>query len=142
VVIVEWAWVELNYRPHAYRAGLCASEYGLEVLTSLPFTNILLSMSRIQEHLAPSTNSHRASRITSTKARPSGASTTLLILERRESVGHFAHLNGVTQKGKAGMTTRAAPFSPRGAPQKARAFGTRLILIPSSRLSLLPSLRP
>jgi len=43
----EWAWVELNYRPHAYQAASYEHELGSEVLTSLPFTNILLSMSRI-----------------------------------------------------------------------------------------------
>jgi hypothetical protein len=42
-----WAWVELNYRPHAYQAALYEREIGSEVPTRLPFTNILLSMSRI-----------------------------------------------------------------------------------------------
>jgi hypothetical protein len=44
--------VELNYRPHAYQAASCEHESGSEVPTRLPFTNILLSMSRIYEHLA------------------------------------------------------------------------------------------
>jgi hypothetical protein len=48
----EWAWVELNYRPHAYQAASYEHEIGSEVPTRLPFTNILLSMSRIYEHLA------------------------------------------------------------------------------------------
>jgi hypothetical protein len=37
----------LNYRPHAYQAASHEHELGSEVLTSLPFTNILLSMPRI-----------------------------------------------------------------------------------------------
>ncbi len=48
----SWAWVELNYRPHAYQAASYEHNIGLEVPTRLPFTNILLSMSPIQEHLA------------------------------------------------------------------------------------------
>ncbi len=48
----SWAWVELNYRPHAYQAASYEHELGSEVPTRLPFTNILLSMSRIYEHLA------------------------------------------------------------------------------------------
>ena len=47
-----WAWVELNYRPHAYQAASYEHEIGSEVPTRLPFTNILLSMSRIHEHSA------------------------------------------------------------------------------------------
>ena len=47
-----WAWVELNYRPHAYQAASYEHELGSEVPTRLPFTNILLSMSRIYERLA------------------------------------------------------------------------------------------
>jgi hypothetical protein len=43
----EWAWVELNYRPHAYQAASYEHEIGSEVPTRLPFTNILLSISRI-----------------------------------------------------------------------------------------------
>jgi hypothetical protein len=50
--LIEWAWVELNYRPHAYQAGSYERELGLEILPSLPFTNILLSTSRIYEHIA------------------------------------------------------------------------------------------
>ena len=46
------AWVELNHRPHGYRAGLSERELGSEVPTRLPFTNILLSISRIYEHPA------------------------------------------------------------------------------------------
>jgi len=42
-----WAWVELNYRPQAYQAASHEHELGSQVLTRLPFTNILLSMSRI-----------------------------------------------------------------------------------------------
>ena len=42
-----WAWVELNYRPHAYQAGSYEHELASEVPTSLHFTNILLSMSCI-----------------------------------------------------------------------------------------------
>jgi hypothetical protein len=42
-----WAWVELNYRPHAYQAASYEHELGSEVPTRLPFTNILLSISRI-----------------------------------------------------------------------------------------------
>ena len=42
-----WAWVELNYRPHAYQAPSYEPELSSEVPTRLPFTNILLSMSRI-----------------------------------------------------------------------------------------------
>jgi hypothetical protein len=42
-----WAWVELNYRPHAYQAASYEYELGSEVLTSLRFTNTLLSLSRI-----------------------------------------------------------------------------------------------
>jgi hypothetical protein len=42
-----WAWEELNLRPHAYQAASYEREIGLEVHTRLPFTNILLSMSRI-----------------------------------------------------------------------------------------------
>ena len=41
-----WAWVELNYRPHAYQAGSREHALRLEVLTGVHFTNILLSMSR------------------------------------------------------------------------------------------------
>jgi hypothetical protein len=48
----SWAWVELNYRPHAYQAASYEHEIGSEVPTRLPFTNILLSISRIYEHLA------------------------------------------------------------------------------------------
>ncbi|HEX7423239.1 MAG TPA: hypothetical protein VF311_05035, partial [Terriglobales bacterium] len=47
-----WAWVELNYRPHAYQAVSYEYELGSEVPTRLPFTNILLSFSRIHEHSA------------------------------------------------------------------------------------------
>ena len=47
----SWAWVELNYRPHAYQAASCEHELRSEVPTRLPFTNILLSPSPIQEHL-------------------------------------------------------------------------------------------
>src|SRR6266404_1692659 len=47
-----WAWVELNYRPHAYQAASYEHELGSEVPTRLPFTNILLSFSRIHEHSA------------------------------------------------------------------------------------------
>ena len=47
VIVLEWAWVELNYRPHAYQAGSHEHALRLEVLTGLHFTNILLSMSRI-----------------------------------------------------------------------------------------------
>ena len=43
----SWAWVELNYRPHAYQAASYEHEIGSEVPTRLPFTNILLSISRI-----------------------------------------------------------------------------------------------
>ena len=43
----RWAWVELNYRPHAYQAASYEHELGSEVPTRLPFTNILLSISRI-----------------------------------------------------------------------------------------------
>jgi hypothetical protein len=38
--------------PHAYQAGSYEREFGSEVLTRLPFTNILLSMSRIYEYFA------------------------------------------------------------------------------------------
>src|ERR1700694_1605551 len=48
----SWAWVELNYRPHAYQAASYEHEIGSEVPTRLPFTNILLSFSRIHEHSA------------------------------------------------------------------------------------------
>jgi hypothetical protein len=41
------AWVELNYWPHAYQAGSYEHEFGLDILTSLHLTNILLSKSRI-----------------------------------------------------------------------------------------------
>jgi hypothetical protein len=41
-----------QYRPHAYQADSNEHELGSEVPTRLPFTNILLSMSRIQEHFA------------------------------------------------------------------------------------------
>jgi hypothetical protein len=41
---LSWAWVELNYRPHAYQAASYEHEMGSEVHTSLPFTNILLSI--------------------------------------------------------------------------------------------------
>src|SRR5450759_3126736 len=51
-ISAKWAWVELNYRPHAYQAASYEHEIGSEVPTRLPFTNILLSMSRIYEHLA------------------------------------------------------------------------------------------
>ena len=37
-----WAWVELNYRPHAYQAGSYEHEFTSEVLTRLAFRNILL----------------------------------------------------------------------------------------------------
>ena len=47
----SWAWVELNYRPHDYRAASYEHELGSEVLTRLPFTNFLLSISRIQMNL-------------------------------------------------------------------------------------------
>jgi hypothetical protein len=47
----SWAWVELNYRPHAYQAGSCEHELGSEVPIRMPSTNILLRISRIQEHL-------------------------------------------------------------------------------------------
>jgi len=47
-----WAWVELNYRPHACQAASYEHDLGSEVPTRLPFTNILLSISRIQQHLA------------------------------------------------------------------------------------------
>ena len=47
LVVLVWAWVELNYRPHAYQAGSPEHALRLEVLTGLHFTNILLSMSRI-----------------------------------------------------------------------------------------------
>src|SRR5947207_3014062 len=39
------AWVELNYRPHAYQAGSHQNEFGSEVHARPPFTNILLSIS-------------------------------------------------------------------------------------------------
>jgi hypothetical protein len=42
----------LNYRPHAYQAPSYERELGSEVPTRLPFTNILLSLSCICEHLA------------------------------------------------------------------------------------------
>jgi len=44
IISDSWAWVELNYRPHAYQAASYEHELGSEVLTSLPFTNILLSI--------------------------------------------------------------------------------------------------
>jgi len=44
------AWVELKYRPHAYQAPPYEHEFASEVLTSLPFTNAVLSKSRIQEN--------------------------------------------------------------------------------------------
>src|SRR6266404_1668836 len=47
-----WAWVELNYRPHAYQAGLYEREFDSEIPIRLPFTNTLLRTSRIREHLA------------------------------------------------------------------------------------------
>ena len=34
VGLIEWAWVELNYRPHAYQARSYECEIGLEVLLS------------------------------------------------------------------------------------------------------------
>ena len=46
------AWLELNYRPHAYQAASYEHELGSEVPTRLPFTNILLSFSRIHEDSA------------------------------------------------------------------------------------------
>jgi hypothetical protein len=52
LILLVWAWVELNYRPHAYQAASYEHESGSEVPTRLPFTNILLSMSHIYEHLA------------------------------------------------------------------------------------------
>jgi hypothetical protein len=55
----SWAWVELNYRPHAYQAASYEHELGSEVPTRLPFTNILLSTSRIYEHLRVFANSLR-----------------------------------------------------------------------------------
>jgi hypothetical protein len=42
----------LNYRPHAYQAASYEHEIDLDVPTRLPFTNILLSISRTYEHLA------------------------------------------------------------------------------------------
>src|ERR1700719_2262611 len=48
----SWACEELNLGPHAYQAASYEHELGSEVPTRLPFTNILLSMSRIYEHLA------------------------------------------------------------------------------------------
>jgi hypothetical protein len=39
-------------RPHAYQAASYEHELGSELRTRLPFTTILLSISRIQEHLA------------------------------------------------------------------------------------------
>ena len=60
-----WAWVELNYRPHAYQAGSYEHELGSKVLLRPTFTNILLSKSRlknvlraVREHFAHS-NGHR-----------------------------------------------------------------------------------
>ena len=47
-----WAWVELNYRPHAYQAASYEHELGSEVPTRLPFTKIALSTSRIYQHPA------------------------------------------------------------------------------------------
>jgi hypothetical protein len=47
LILLVWAWVELNYRPHAYQAASYEHKSGSEVPTRLPFTNILLSMSRI-----------------------------------------------------------------------------------------------
>ncbi len=44
LVLLKWAWVELNYRPHAYQAASNEHELGSEVPTSLPFTNIPLSI--------------------------------------------------------------------------------------------------
>jgi hypothetical protein len=41
----SWAWVELNYRPHAYQAASYEHELSSEVPTRLPFPNILLSIS-------------------------------------------------------------------------------------------------
>ncbi len=43
----SWACEELNLGPHAYQAASYEHELGSEVPTRLPFTNILLSMSRI-----------------------------------------------------------------------------------------------
>ncbi|MGZ6515271.1 MAG: hypothetical protein ACXVD8_10180, partial [Actinomycetota bacterium] len=50
--LAKWAWVELNYRPHAYQAASYEHELGSEVPTNLPFTTSLLSISRILEHPA------------------------------------------------------------------------------------------
>jgi hypothetical protein len=47
----SWVWVE-ELPPHAYQAASHEHEIGFEVPTRLPFTNILLSTSRIYEHLA------------------------------------------------------------------------------------------
>ena len=47
IISDSWTWVELNYRPHAYQAASYEHEIGSEVPTRLPFTNILLSISRI-----------------------------------------------------------------------------------------------
>jgi hypothetical protein len=52
----SWAWVDLNYRPHAYQAPSYEHELGSEVPTRLPFTNILLSMGAIENILRTSAN--------------------------------------------------------------------------------------
>jgi hypothetical protein len=36
-ILWEWAWVELNYRPHAYQAGSYEHEFRPEILTQPAF---------------------------------------------------------------------------------------------------------
>ena len=56
LILLVWAWVELNYRPHAYQAASYEHELGSEVPTCLPFTNILLSPSRFTNILRTAAN--------------------------------------------------------------------------------------
>jgi hypothetical protein len=56
LILLVWAWVELNYRPHAYQAASHGPESQLEVPTGLPFTNILLSPSRFWNILRTAAN--------------------------------------------------------------------------------------
>jgi hypothetical protein len=35
LILLEWAWVELNYRPHAYQAWIVEAKVGQDVRISL-----------------------------------------------------------------------------------------------------------
>src|SRR5450759_3004918 len=52
----EWAWVELNLRPHAYQAASYEHEFGSEVLTSPPFRTSCSACRAFKNILRTSTN--------------------------------------------------------------------------------------